>query len=137
VDPESPLRWTSKSVRVLSVALEALGHEISHTVVAELLHELGYSLQGNAKTQEGTQHPDRDGQFRLHRPGGEPVSAAAATRDLGRYEEEGTGRELQNAGRTWRPAGTPDRSGCTIFVIRRRGRRSRTASTISTATKGG
>ena len=54
-DPESPLRWTSKSVRVLSVALEALGHEISHTVVAELLHELGYSLQGNAKTQEGTQ----------------------------------------------------------------------------------
>jgi len=41
-----------------------MGHEISHTVVAELLHELGYSLQGNAKTQEGTQHPDRDGQFR-------------------------------------------------------------------------
>jgi hypothetical protein len=45
-DPASPLRWTSKSVRTLAVALEGLGHHVSHTVVAELLHALGYSLQG-------------------------------------------------------------------------------------------
>ena len=63
-DPESPLRWSSKSVRTLAVALQALGHHVSHTVVAELLHELGYSLQGNVKTREGRQHPDRDAQFR-------------------------------------------------------------------------
>ena len=63
-DPESPLRWTLKSVRNLAEALCAMGHSISHTVVAELLHELGYSLQANPKRREGTQHPDRDAQFR-------------------------------------------------------------------------
>jgi Rhodopirellula transposase DDE domain len=63
-DPDSPLRWSSKSVRTLAVALQALGHHVSHTVVAELLHQLGYSLQGNVKTREGRQHPDRDAQFR-------------------------------------------------------------------------
>jgi hypothetical protein len=62
-DPESPLRWSSKSVRTLAVALQALGHQVSHTVVAELLHDLGYSLPGNVKTREGRQHPDRDAQF--------------------------------------------------------------------------
>jgi hypothetical protein len=52
-DPESPLRWTSKSARTLAVALEGLGHHVSHTVVAELLHALGYSLQSNVKTRAG------------------------------------------------------------------------------------
>ncbi|PYR36073.1 MAG: hypothetical protein DMF90_11440 [Acidobacteria bacterium] len=64
-DPDSPLRWTCLSARTLAVALEALGHHISHTVVAELLHGLGYSLQGNAKTREGRQHMDRDAQYKL------------------------------------------------------------------------
>src|SRR6266542_333132 len=63
-DPDSPLRWTCLSTRTLAIALEALGHRVSHTVVAELLHSLGYSLQGNVKTREGRQHPDRDAQFR-------------------------------------------------------------------------
>jgi hypothetical protein len=63
-DPDSPLRWSCKSTRTLAVALQALGHSVSHTVVAELLHELGYSLQSNVKTREGRQHPDRDAQFR-------------------------------------------------------------------------
>ena len=66
-DPDSPLRWTCLSARTLAVALEALGHHVSHTVVAELLHGLGYSLQGNAKTREGRQHVDRDAQFRYSR----------------------------------------------------------------------
>ena len=63
-DPDSPLRWTCLSTRTLAVALEAFGYTVSHTVVAELLHGLGYSLQGNVKTREGRQHPDRDAQFR-------------------------------------------------------------------------
>ena len=63
-DPDSPLRWTIKSVRVLAAALQAAGHEVSHNLVAELLHEIGYSLQANQKTREGTHHPDRDAQFR-------------------------------------------------------------------------
>jgi transposase len=62
-DPMSPLRWTCKSTRQLALALTEQGHAVSHTVVSELLQELGYSLQGNAKTMEGKQHPDRDAQF--------------------------------------------------------------------------
>ena len=60
---DSPLRWTSKSIRKLTAELQALGHSLSHRLVNELLHELGYTLQANRKTKEGTQHPDRDAQF--------------------------------------------------------------------------
>jgi len=63
-DPESPLRWTAKSVRNLADALRELGHQVHFTTVAKLLRELGYSLQANAKTREGASHPDRDAQFR-------------------------------------------------------------------------
>jgi len=59
-DPESPLRWTCKSVRKLAVALKRKGHSTSHRMVAELLQKLGYSLQANRKTKEGSQHPDRN-----------------------------------------------------------------------------
>ena len=62
-DPESPLRWTCKSVRRLAEELRPLGHHLSYPVVAELLHELGYSLQANRKTKEGDAHPDRNAQF--------------------------------------------------------------------------
>ena len=61
--PESPLRWTLKSVRKLAAELKAQGHQSSHRVVAELLHVMGYSLQANQKTLEGTDHPDRNAQF--------------------------------------------------------------------------
>ena len=63
-DPESPLRWTCKSTRTLAGQLTRHKHPISHMKVAQLLHEQGYSLQGNRKTEEGGDHPDRDGQFR-------------------------------------------------------------------------
>ncbi len=63
-DPESPLRWCCQSTRTLAFALQALGHQVSHTVVAELLRDWGYRLQSNLKTTEGRQHPDRDAQFR-------------------------------------------------------------------------
>jgi hypothetical protein len=62
-DPESPLRWTCKSVRRLAQALQAQGHQVSRTLVAELLNAAGYSLQANRKTKEGDNHPDRDAQF--------------------------------------------------------------------------
>jgi len=63
-DPESPLRWTCKSIRQLAKELTRQGHKTSHRMVAELLREMGYSLQANRKTIEGKQHPDRDAQFK-------------------------------------------------------------------------
>jgi hypothetical protein len=63
-DPESPLRWTCKSTRTLAWELGLQDHPISHEKVAQLLRSLNYSLQGNRKTEEGADHPDRDEQFR-------------------------------------------------------------------------
>ncbi len=62
-DPESPLRWSSRSLRNLTKELNKMGHKLSHSRVAEMLHEMGYSLQANKKTIEGKQHQDRDAQF--------------------------------------------------------------------------
>ena len=62
-DPDSPLRWTCKSVRTLAAELNRQGHNVSKNVVCELLHQLKYSLQANKKTLEGNQHPDRNAQF--------------------------------------------------------------------------
>ena len=62
-DPESPLRWSCKSVRRLSDELNQKGHQVSRELVAELLHGLGYSLQANKKTIEGASDPDRNAQF--------------------------------------------------------------------------
>ena len=62
-DPQSPLRWTCKSLRKLADELERKGHQVSHTVVSALLHEMGYSLQANRTVREGKEHPDRNAQF--------------------------------------------------------------------------
>ena len=62
-DPESPLRWTCKSLRRLATELAALGHKVSYRTVGRLLKSLGYSLQANRKTMEGGKHPDRNAQF--------------------------------------------------------------------------
>ena len=62
-DPESPLRWTCKSTRKLARELKMMGHNVSHTRVAELLRGQGYSLQSNQKVIEGNNHPDRNAQF--------------------------------------------------------------------------
>ncbi len=116
-DPESPLRWTSKSVRTLSVALEALGHEVSHTVVAELLHQLGYSLQGNAKTREGTQHRDRDAQFRyIAQAVSRCQKRKQPTISVDTKKKELVG-DFKNGGRAWRPTGAPDRVRVHDFVM--------------------
>jgi len=116
-DPDSPLRWTCLSARTLAVALEALGHHISHTVVAELLHGLGYSLQANAKTREGRQHVDRDAQFRyIARRVGEAHRQQQPTISVDTKKKELIGN-FKNAGRTWRPAKSPQRVRVHDFVI--------------------
>ena len=121
-DPESPLRWTTKSVRILAVALEALGHQVSHTVVAELLQRLGYSLQGNVKTREGRQHPDRDAQFRyiteLVRRGQRRHQPTISV-DTKKNELVG---DFKNGGRIWRPTGKPDHVRVHDFLIPAPGR---------------
>lgn len=63
-DPESPLRWICKSTRSIAAQLGEQSHPVSHMKVSQILHGLGYSLQGNRKTEEGVDHPDRDAQFR-------------------------------------------------------------------------
>lgn len=62
-DPTAPLLWTARSLRNLTAGLRDLGHRIGHNVVADLLRDLGYSLQAYRKTREGTDHPDRNAQF--------------------------------------------------------------------------
>jgi Rhodopirellula transposase DDE domain len=117
-DPDSPIRWSCKSARTLAAALQALGHAVSHTLVAELLHQLGYSLQGNVKTREGRQHPDRDAQFRYI---AEAVKRAlrhgqpAISVDTKRKELVG---DFKNGGRVWRRKGEPDHVRVHDFVIR-------------------
>ena len=76
-DPMSPLRWTCKSLRQLAAELTARGHPVSRTVVGELLRQQKFSLQGNSKTLEGGDHPDRDAQFVYIN---QSVTAALATR---------------------------------------------------------
>jgi Rhodopirellula transposase DDE domain len=108
-DPESPLRWTVKSTRTLAAELTAQGHKVSADTVHQLLRSQGFSLQANAKTIEGKQHPDRDGQFcyineqaRAHRDAGDPVISV----DAKKKEQVG---QYASPGRTWRPAGEPAR----------------------------
>jgi hypothetical protein len=116
-DPDSPLRWSSKSVRTLAVALQALGHDVSHTVVAELLHQLGYSLQGNVKTREGRQHPDRDAQFRyIVATVKRSQRRKQPTISVDTKKKELVG-DFKNGGRAWRPKGTPERVRVHDFLI--------------------
>ena len=117
-DPDSPLRWTCLSARTLAVALDGLGHQVSHTVVAELLHGLGYSLQGNVKTREGRQHADRDAQFRyIARRVRAAQRAQQPTISVDTKKKELVG-DFKNAGRTWRPAKTPQRVRVHDFLIK-------------------
>ena len=106
-DPESPLRWTTKSLRHLAGELTRRGHPVSAPTAGRLLRGNGFSLQGNAKVLEGEQHPDRDAQFRYinqqvkdHQAAGEPVISV----DTKKREQLG---RLPMAGREWHPAGEP------------------------------
>lgn len=117
-DPMSPLRWTTKSTRNLAEALTAAGHRVSHVVVGELLHSQGYSLQGNTKSVEGKQHPDRDAQFghinnlaQRYLKAGDPVISV----DAKKKELVGETPGYKNNGREWQPKGTPVKVGVHDF----------------------
>ena len=106
-DPESPLRWTTKSTAKLAAELTAMGHRVSARTVAKLLKQACYSLQANSKTLEGAQHPDREGQFgylnkqveRFQANGDPVISVDTKKKELvGNYKA---------AGREWQPAGSP------------------------------
>src|ERR671927_179199 len=121
-DPEGPLRWTCKSLRRLADELQAQGHRISRTLVGELLHGLGFSLQANAKTREGLSHPDRDAQFafidakvKTALAAGEPVISVDAKK------KELVG-DFKNGGRAWRPQGSPEAVRGHDFLIKELGR---------------
>ena len=115
-DPESPLRWTSKSTRALADELRAQGHSVAPRTVAKLLHESGYSLQATRKTREGRDHPDRDAQFRYltgqvnaHLGSADPVVSVDTKKKelVGRYK---------NGGREWQPTGEPEQVEVYDFI---------------------
>ena len=117
-DPESPLRWTCKSVRILAEELRREGHAVSYQTVAELLHEMDYSLQANQKKLEGSQHADRNQQFEyINRKAqrylkqGEPVISV----DTKKKELVG---DFKNPGREWQPQGQPEKVRVHDFEIR-------------------
>ena len=121
-DPESPLRWTCKSLRRLAEELTQQEHPISPNSVAALLHEAGYSLQANRKTREGASHPDRNAQFehindwvRQFQERGQPaISVDAKKKELvGDY---------RNSGQEWRPQGQPEEVRVYDFVDKTRGK---------------
>jgi hypothetical protein len=107
-DPMSPLRWTCKSLRHLVDELAAMGHKVSRTVIGELLRAAKFSLQGNSKTDEGSEHEDRDAQFQhintrvtTAMAAGQPVISV----DTKKKELVGN---FKNNGREWRPQGSPE-----------------------------
>ena len=106
-DPMCPLRWTTKSTRVLADEMTAQGYPVSHSTLAKVLAGMGYSLQAPAKTREGADHPDRDAQFRYldglvraHMAAGAPVISV----DGKKKEKVGN---FAPSGREWQPAGEP------------------------------
>jgi len=121
-DPMAPLLWTAKSLRNLAAGLRDLGHRISHNAVADLLRTLGYSLQANRKTLEGTNHPDRDAQFEYIN---DQVKQALVAREpaisVDTKKKELVG-DFKNAGREYHPKGRPEPVRVHDFVIPELGR---------------
>jgi transposase len=115
-DPMSPLRWTTKSLRKLAAALCEMGHKVGKTVVSDLLHDLGYSLQANRKTLEGSSHPDRDAQFKhIAETIGKALADGQPAISVDTKKKELVG-DFKNAGREYRPAGDPERVRVHDFI---------------------
>lgn len=121
-EPDSPLRWTCKSTRILSKELNQLGHYTSHTMIADLLDEMGYSLQANRKTREGESHPDRNAQF-------EHINATVQEFQTDRQpvisvdtkKKELVG-DFKNGGQEWHPKHTPEHVRVHDFAIKELGK---------------
>jgi hypothetical protein len=121
-DPLSPLKWTSKSLRNLANALCAMGHRVGHDVVGTLLKRLGYSLQGNRKTLEGSGHVDRDAQFRhIAETVKSAIAAGQPAISVDTKKKELVG-DFKNGGREYRPAGSPEPVRVHDFVDPKLGR---------------
>ena len=121
-DPESPLRWTCKSVRKLARQLNRMGHGTSHRMVAELLHDLGYSLQANRKSVEGSAHPDRDAQFEyINRKVQQYLAAHQPVISVDTKKKELVG-DFKNGGRELQPKGQPERVRVHDFAIPKLGK---------------
>jgi hypothetical protein len=121
-DPLSPLKWTSKSLRNLANALCAMGHRVGHDVVGTLLKRLGYSLQANRKTLEGSRHVDRDAQFRhIAQTVKGAITAGQPAISVDTKKKELVG-DFKNGGREYRPAGSPEPVRVHDFVDPKLGR---------------
>jgi hypothetical protein len=121
-DPESPLRWTCKSLRQLATELGEQGHIVSHTSIGGLLKKLGYSLQGNRKTLEGTDHPDRNAQFEyINARVQEALAQGQPVISVDTKKKELVG-QFKNGGREWRPEGDPEKVNVYDFVDKELGR---------------
>jgi predicted ArsR family transcriptional regulator len=106
-DPESPLRWTSKSAAKLAAALTEMGHQVVDRTVLRLLKAKGYSLQANKKTREGAQHPDRDAQFQhINQTVSEALSAGEPVISVDAKKRELVG-DFKAVGREFQPKGEP------------------------------
>jgi len=121
-DPESPLRWTSKSTRILARELNAEGYSVSHVLVADLLHELEYSLQANRKTKEGASHPDRNAQFEhINDLVCRRITASQPVISVDTKKKELVGR-FKNGGQQWRPKGKPEGVNVHDFLDPKKGK---------------
>jgi hypothetical protein len=121
-DPAGPLRWTCKSVRKLAAELRERGHRVSHQLVAELLQAAGYSLQGNRKTRDGGDHPDRDAQFaHIAATSATYLGRGAPVISLDAKKKELVG-DVKDGGREWHPKGEPEEVRVHDFVIPELGR---------------
>lgn len=107
-DPQSPLRWTCKSTRALATELTRKKHPISHEKVAQFLRDMSYSLQGNRKTAEGADHPDRDAQFEyINAQVGQAMAAGRPVISVDTKKKELIGN-YENDGRRWRKSKSPE-----------------------------
>ncbi len=121
-DPETVLRWTCKSIRNLAKELMHKGHKTSRRMVAELLREMGYSLQANRKTIEGKQHPDRDAQFKyIHRQAQKQQRAGQPVISVDTKKKELVG-DFKNKGQEWRPQGNPEKVRVHDFIDKELGK---------------
>ena len=121
-DPQSPLRWTCKSVRNLAAELNRGGHQTNRQTVAELLRAMDYSLQANRKTLEGKQHPDRNAQFEyINERVQQQLLQSQPVISVDTKKKELVG-EFKNGGREWRPQGEPERVGVHDFPSKELGK---------------
>jgi hypothetical protein len=91
-DPMTPLCWTTKSTYKLAYELTKSGHPISPRSVSKILKDKDYRLQSNRKTQEGTQHPDRNEQPKVYQCIINKIYEKEPTGYFDRHQKEGISR---------------------------------------------